>query len=171
MTAQYNTLWKIIDDHAPEKTKAVTKKPAMHWYNYEIKYLKRDKRKAERQWLQHRGDPIKNVTCREEYRVVHNRYRSAIDEAKTEYYFGKVQECAGDQKKLFNTIKSLTKALQQEQCPDSDSLKDLADTFGDFFIMKIKKISKLESQDPESIAIPRVPVKEEDIFLSFEPLS
>ena len=42
-----------------EKTKTVKKKPAMPWYNDEIKGLKRDRRKAEGQWLQHRGDPIK----------------------------------------------------------------------------------------------------------------
>ena len=71
-----------------------------------------------------------------------------------------------------NSSKSLTKPLQQEQYPDSDSLKDLADAFGDFFIMKIQKIrTKLDSQDPEPITIPRVPVKEEDIFLSFQPLT
>ena len=116
--------------------------------------------------------PHKNVTFREEYRLVRNRYRSAIDEAKTEYYSGKVQECAGDQKKLFEIIKSLTKPLQQEQYPDSDSLKDLADAFGDFFIMKIQKIrTKLDSQDPEPITILRVAVKEEDMFLSFQPLT
>ena len=90
MAAQYNTtLRKITDDHAPEKTKTVKKKPAMPWYNDEIKGLRRDRWKAERQWLKHRGDPIKNVTCREEYRLVCNRYRSATDEAKTEYYSGK----------------------------------------------------------------------------------
>ena len=83
------------------------------------KGFKRDRRKAERQWLQHRGDPTKNVTCREEYRLMCNRYRSAINEAKAEYYSGKVQECAGDQKKLFKIIKFLTKSLQQEQCLDS----------------------------------------------------
>ena len=173
MAAQYNTmLRKIMDDHAPVKTKTVKKKPAMPWYNDEIIGLKRDRRKAERQWLQHRGDPIKNVTCREEYRLVRNKYRSATDEAKTEYYSGKVQECAGDQKKLFEINKSLTKPLQQEQYPESDSLKDLADAFGDFFIMKIQKIrTKLDSQDPEPITIPRVPVKEEDMFLSFQPLT
>ena len=172
MAAQYNTmLRKIMDDHAPVKTKTVKKKPAMPWYNDEIIGLKRDRRKAERQWLQHRGDPIKNVTCREEYRLVRNKYRSATDEAKTEYYSGKVQECAGDQKKLFEINKSLTKPLQQEQYPESDSLKDLADAFGDFFIMKIQKIrTKLDSQDPEPITIPRVPVKE-DMFLSFQPLT
>ena len=60
MAAQYNTtLRQIMDDHAPEKTKTVKKKPAMPWFNDEIKGLKRDRRKAERQWLQHRGDPIK----------------------------------------------------------------------------------------------------------------
>ena len=60
VAAQYNTrLRKIMDDHAPEKTKTVKKKPAMPWYNDEIKGLKRDRRKAARKWLQHRGDPIK----------------------------------------------------------------------------------------------------------------
>ena len=91
---------------------------------------------------------------------------------KTEYYSWKVQEYAGDQKKLFEIIKSLTKPLQQEQYPDSDSLQDLADAFDDFFMMKIQKIrTKLDSQDPEPITIPRVPVKEEDMFLSFQPLT
>ena len=52
MTAQYNTtLRKIMDDHAPEKTKTVKKKPAMPWCNDEINGPKRDRRKAERQWL------------------------------------------------------------------------------------------------------------------------
>ena len=56
--------WTIMDDHAPEKTKTVKtktvkKKPTMLWYNDEIKGLKRDRGKAERQWLQQRGDPIK----------------------------------------------------------------------------------------------------------------
>ena len=38
--------------------------------------------------------------------------------------------------------------------------------------MKIQKIrTKLDSQDPEPITIPRVPVKEEDMFLSFQPLT
>ena len=91
---------------------------------------------------------------------------------KNECYSGKVQGCARDQKKLFEIIKSLTKPLQQEQYPDSDSLKDLADASGDLFIMKIQKIrAKLDSQAPEPITIPRVPVKEEDMILSLLPLT
>ena len=75
-------------------------------------------------------------------------------------------------KEIIEIIKFLTKPLQQEQYSDSDSLKDLVDAFGDFYIMKIQKIrTKLDSQDPEPISIPMVPVKEEDMFLSFQPLS
>ena len=100
-----------------------------------------------------------------------NRYISATDEAKAEYCSGKVQECAGDQNKLLEIIKSLTKLLQQKQYPDSDSLNDLADTYGDFFLMNIQKIrTKLDNQAPEPITIPRVPVKEENVFLSFQML-
>ena len=48
----------------------------------------------------------------------------------------------------------------------------MADTFDDFLIMKIQKIrTKLDSQNPEPIMIPKVPVKEEDMFLSFQPLT
>ena len=39
-------------------------------------------------------------------------------------------------------------------------------------MMKIKEIrTKLDSQDPEPITIPMVPVTEEDMFLSFQPLT
>ena len=70
---------------------------------------------------------------------------------------------------LLTKFYTVTKPLQ-EQHPDSTSLKDLADAFGEFFIMKIKKIrTKLDSQNPEPIMLPRMPVK--DLFLSFQPLS
>ena len=59
-----------------------------------------------------------------------------------EYYSGKVQEYTGEQNKLFEIIKSFTRLLQQEQYPESGPLKDPADAFGDFFIMKIQKIRK-----------------------------
>ena len=66
-------------------------------------------------------------------------------------------------------FKSLTKPFQQEQCPDPDSLKDLVDAFGDFFVTKIQKIrTKLDSQDPEPTTIPMVLMKEDMFLLSDE---
>ena len=62
--------------------------------------------------------------------------------------------------------------ITKEQCPDFDSLKDLADTFGDIFVTKMEKIRTLfDSEDPEPITISWMPVKDEDMFFSFQPLS
>ena len=69
-------------------------------------------------------------------------------------------------------IKSLTKPQQQEQYPDSASLKDLADAFGDFFVMKIKNIrSKLEKIEVNSEPIVQDNIPTEDMLLAFRPLS
>ena len=108
IAAQHNTmLWKFRNDHAPEKTETVKMKQTMRWYNDGIKGFKRNRGKAERRWLQHRDYSITNATYREECRLVRNRYRSPIDKAKTEYYSGKVQECTGDQEKLFESLNPL----------------------------------------------------------------
>ena len=71
--------------------------------------------------------PHEHVTCREEYKLVRNRYRSTIDEAKTEYYSGKFRNVLEIKRNSSKSVKSFTKPLQQEQCPDTDSLKGLAD--------------------------------------------
>ena len=41
--------------------------------------------------------PHMNITYREEIKQLRNMYRSANNEAKTEYYAGKIQECAADE--------------------------------------------------------------------------
>ena len=161
-----------MDKHAPEVTVPERAKPAVPWFTDDLKDLKRKRRQSERQWLQHRGDPIKSVTYKEEYNHSRNKYRSASEAAKTDSYSNQVQKCAGDQKKLFSLIKSLTKPLQQQQYPDSASLKDLADAFGNFFVMKIKNIrSKLEKFEVDSEPIVQDEIPTQNMLLEFQPLS
>ena len=51
LVRRYNTtLSKVIDCHAPLKTKTVKVRPAVPWYNDDIKAAKRLRRKAERTW-------------------------------------------------------------------------------------------------------------------------
>ena len=51
LVRRYNTtLSKVIDCYAPLKTKTVKVRPAVPWYNDEIKAAKRLRRKAERTW-------------------------------------------------------------------------------------------------------------------------
>ena len=46
---------KVIDCHAPLKNKTVKVRPAVPWYNDEIKAAKRLRRKAERTWRRTRS--------------------------------------------------------------------------------------------------------------------
>ena len=49
----YNsTLSKILDKHAPIKSKIVTIHDDAPWMTYTVKEAKREKRKAERKWRQ-----------------------------------------------------------------------------------------------------------------------
>ena len=173
LASQYNaTLQEIADKHAPELTKTIKLKPALPWFSDDLKALKQQRRKAERKWLQHRGHPIKSVTYKDEYKLARNEYRSAINKAKTDYFSDKVLQCQGDQKKLFALIKSLSKPMQQEQYPDSASLHDLANAFGEFFAVKIKNIrTKLEKHELEAASITHDNIKEEEKLHAFTALS
>ena len=47
----YNkTLNSILDQYAPLKTKTVTKRPIVPWFNEQVKAAKRQRRKAEKKW-------------------------------------------------------------------------------------------------------------------------
>ena len=39
-----------LDRHAPIITKTVTKRPSVPWFNDEVKFAKKEKRRAERKW-------------------------------------------------------------------------------------------------------------------------
>ena len=56
LVRRYNTtLSKVIDYHAPLKTKTAKVRPTVPWYNDEIKAAKRLRRKAERTWRRMRS--------------------------------------------------------------------------------------------------------------------
>ena len=70
--------------------------------------------------------------------------------AKQQYYSDKINECQGDRRKLFELIKSLSKAKEKIQCPASASREKLANDFNDYFVTKIKAIRvELDAIDVE----------------------
>ena len=60
--------------------------------------------------------------------------------SKIDYYRMKVDKCAGNSKKLFKLINTLTDGDKENPLPPSESLKHLANSFADFFIEKVQKI-------------------------------
>ena len=95
-----------------------------------------------------------------------------MDKSRTEFFSGRIAECTGDQKKLFNEIKTLMKPTEITSYPDHESLLDLADSFGDFFVQKIQRIRKeLDDLNVEPIELPVVVLSQEQKMKSFTILS
>ena len=132
-----------MDSHAPVKEKLVSIRPKKSWSNHEIVEARRQKRKAERKWRKTGLEIDRDI-----FRQVRNQLSFKISNAKANFYRNKVEECKGDQKKLFQMIQELMHQKQVPTLPSYISAEKLAESFSDFFIHKIKKIrEEISNQD------------------------
>ena len=129
------TLSDLFDTHAPLISKTIKIKTSAPWYNQESRSLKRSKRKAERAWLKSKAE-VDHV----KFKNMRREYIKRCDEIKAEFYSKEIQECHGDQKRLYRLITKLTEGNTNSVYPDCDNDKDLGDRFAEFFIGKIDKI-------------------------------
>ena len=62
-----------------------------------------------------------------------------LKQAKVQYYANEIQSSQGDQKQLFNITKMLVGESKEVILPTSESPKNLAQSFSDFFVDKIEQ--------------------------------
>ena len=110
--------------------------PKVPWFSPTINKLKRERRKAEKEW---RTDMLNPVSC-SKFQAARNRYRYSLLAAKCSFFSDRIIEAEGDQKKLYSIIKSLTTIKSDMPMPHHTSTQQLADDFGQFFIKKIEDI-------------------------------
>ena len=166
---QYNeTLKEIFNKHAPEKSKVVTIRPHAPWYNDAIGKAKRERRKAERQWRKSKLS-IHRQNFVEKKQIVNK----LVDQAKKDYYSGRISDCANDQKQLFKIVNSLFHKSKETPLPSHESPEELADRFANFFVEKINKIrqqlASVQSKTNESQNIKNPPCSKE--LVTLEPAS
>jgi hypothetical protein len=65
-----------------------------------------------------------------------------IEQAKTTYYSGLIDENSADQKVLFKLVGTIMGKKETTPLPRHKSMEDLVTEFGDFFINKIRKIQE-----------------------------
>ena len=100
---QYNSVLKeILDKHAPEKTKKFAERDNRPWMSDKISNAKKRRRRLERRWRR-----TKLTVHRQAYEEERDKVKNLIDAEKSQYYNSKVEECEGDQKKLFNVVNKL----------------------------------------------------------------
>ena len=146
----YNkTLGDLFDAHAPLKSRSFVERPLVPWMTDEILDAKRDRKKSEKRWQKTHLEIHLQL-----YQEDRNIVRKLINQAKVSFYQGKVQECAGDQGKLFKFTETLLKNSKVSSLPEHTSLHELTSRFNNFFMNKISTIhSKLEASDAGEMAV------------------
>ena len=172
LVRRYNTtLSKVIYCHDPLKTKTVNVRPAVPWYNDEIKAAKRLRRKAERTWRRTRSVSDLNI-----FKSYRNRVTYLMNQARQAFYTNFIDENSTDHKRLFRATKQLLAKKEEFSFPNYQDKSKLANDIGGFFVRKIDRIrSDIDAVDIDPSARNALPPDQEvdaaHAFHSFQPLS
>ncbi len=99
----YNkTLNSILDQYAPLKTKTVTKRPILPWFNEQVKAAKRQRRRAEKKW---RRTNLNSDLA--DYKVQKNQTTFVMNCARKAFYTDFISQNSTNQRKLFQAAKIL----------------------------------------------------------------
>ena len=112
--------------------------------------IKAKRRKLERIMLKSKLECDKNA-----YRKVRDDYSALLNNTRKMFYSNLIDKSAGDSRKLFQIVNSLSKERLVEEFPENRDPSILANEFGEFFCKKIELVkSKI---DEISINPPNVP--------------
>ena len=130
-----NSLYDVLNRHAPLRKKTIKEVPGCSWFNHEYILLRRQRRKAEKvatkSGLSIHRDIF--VRLRKETTLLAKSLKKAdINNS--------LLSANGDQKKLFSIFGKLVDENHDELLPDHQSEKELADRFANFFVNKVKGI-------------------------------
>jgi len=133
LVTAYDNLSNVVDKHAPLLQRTITLRPHAPWYSDELRQLKHQKRKLERQWR------------RTKLELHHQMFRAKCIEtnkellrAKQVFYSSKILDCGRDQKALFSITRNL---LQRKSgLPSHASAAGLTEQFAAFFTNKVAQV-------------------------------
>lgn len=129
-----NALKLVFDHHCPEVEKKIIVRDDSPWYSTRVKFLRRARRRAEREWRKNKTDSTWLQYLSARRAVVYK-----IKDEKKVYYQGKVDSCGNDQRRLASIVNSLlgkTRVSLRPSVPDAE----LAANFVAFFAGKITRI-------------------------------
>ena len=137
-----SVLEELLNKHAPLKEKVVVELPTQQqWITEDILAAKQERHKSEKIY---RKTGLKSD--RETYRRSCEKVKDLRCKAKAKYYQDKVEQCEGDQKKLFEIVDSLLGRGKCKSLPPNEDAFSLAEAFSEFFITKIQKIRDILSE-------------------------
>ena len=144
---EYNSaLSKLIDKHAPRKTKTVRTRTSTPWYSAEICAAIKLKRKLERKWRKS-GLPEDFKS----FKAQHNHVTNMMNDARRIFYIDFIAENSADQGKLFRAAKKFLAKKEAPHFPEYCDNTVIANEIGRFFARKIELIrSGIDANGPMS---------------------
>ena len=136
MIADLDTQLKVVlNEMAPERTKAFLVRPTNPWFTEEVKIQKRLMRNREQQWRKY-----KLQSNRITFKAKHNKYRAMLQSIRKSTLSDKVNDCNSDTKKLYAFVNGIIGRASENPMPKRHCDDQLAEEFADYFMAKIKKI-------------------------------
>ena len=127
----------ILDQHAPASTRSVSRRPASPWFSAvgpQLLEAKRNRRRAERQWIKTGLTVHKQI-----FQAANKAVTEIVHSAKTAFYNEKIL-AATTSKQLYNITNSLLGKHESSSLPKSIHPSRLSQAFSDSFDSKIETL-------------------------------
>ena len=130
-----HVLASILGKHAPMRWRTITIRPQAPWYNANITEAKRLRRRLERKW--HWSTLLSDRTA---FVNQCKAVNSLIYESMQVYCNALIEENSTNSKFLFKIVNKLLQKNCDRQYPKKNDAESLANSFADYFVIKIEKI-------------------------------
>ena len=139
-------LTQILNKHAPLKSRLISPRTCVAWFDNEAKTQKAKVRKQEKIWRK-----TKDPEALQELKNIRRKYRHLLHLNKVTHFNKSIKEATGNPKQLFSITMGLMGKVKSNQLPLTEDDKALANDFANYFISKIETIRKDLSQAPSYI--------------------
>ena len=132
----YNRGFAVIrDQFCPLITKDIRIRDDAEWYDHRVASLRRERRRAERNWRR-----VGTEAARTLYVSARRAVVKQLQTCKIEYYQHRMSLCDGDQRRTYALLNSLLGRKMNPIFPTSTSSNELVSRFSTFFSHKITRI-------------------------------
>jgi hypothetical protein len=165
-------LSRVLDVHAPLKTKKITNRHIPNWYNDDIRRSKCLVRQTERRWLKSQSRAHYGFFINER-----KRHRDLLYSTKEDHYKRRFTDCRHDGRLVWKEINDVLHRVSPPKFPPSSSPQQLADDFAQFFHSKILRLCQRFSlpSAPQSLHPISVPTPDSITtslnFAAFQPVT
>ena len=131
----HSNLVRILDKHAPLKTKVVLRDRKCAWFDSEATRLKSIVRTKEKVWRRSQSEE-----SLAQFKIARRTYRNHLSKKKEDHFKSAISDASGDSRQMYNVLNGLLGRTSKNPMPSATDDLSLANDFADFFNAKVEKI-------------------------------